>query len=423
MLRSFRFPAARFSGACLLVAASVAPALAIAQSAGGVAAPKSHLARPELPQETGFLNRKIELHGETYRFVVYLPEEWRRDDHKLWPIILALHGRGERGSEGMWQTQIGLPQAVRDHPDRWPFIIVMPQCPLENVWTDPEMLDLAMAALDQETTEFHGDPEHTYLTGLSLGGYGAWELARTYPHRWAAAVIVAGGIFWSYAPERWQEVATLPEEYAHAVGRTPLWLFHGADDPVVPPRQSELMFDALKTTGGHVRFWLYQGIKHDCWTRAYDEPELPRWLLSHHAAPYAAAGSSVAELPPLTEREIIPFHPPAIKLAPVLLDSLAGEYLDTKGHVVITIYRQGEQLFEKNLQGEIAELAAETPSVFFYVNGSSTTRLTFERDAQGRVTALALRDDRHEERWEKRRQSNPTSPLALLPKSLIPVFF
>src|SRR3984957_16153929 len=352
MLRSFRFPAARFSGACLLVAASVAPALAIAQSAGGVAAPKSHLARPELPQETGFLNRKIELHGETYRFVVYLPEEWRRDDHKLWPIILALHGRGERGSEGMWQTQIGLPQAVRDHPDRWPFIIVMPQCPLENVWTDPEMLDLAMAALDQETTEFHGDPEHTYLTGLSLGGYGAWELARTYPHRWAAAVIVAGGIFWSYAPERWQEVATLPEEYAHAVGRTPLWLFHGADDPVVPPRQSELMFDALKTTGGHVRFWLYQGIKHDCWTRAYDEPELPRWLLSHHAAPYAAAGSSVAELPPLTEREIIPFHPPAIKLAPVLLDSLAGEYLDTKGHVVITIYRQGEQLFDKNLQGE-----------------------------------------------------------------------
>jgi hypothetical protein len=172
-----------------------------------------------------------------------------------------------------------------------------------------------------------------------------------------------------------------------------------------------------------VRFWLYQGIKHDCWTRAYDEPELPRWLLSHHAAPSAAPGSSVAELPPLAEREIIPFHPPAIKLAPALLDSLAGEYLDAKGHVIVTIYRQGEQLFEKNLQGEIAELAAETPSVFFYVNGSSTTRLTFERDAQGRVTALALRDDRHEERWEKRPQSNPTSPLALLPKSLVPVFF
>ena len=142
-------------------------------------------------QETGFLNRRIELHGVSYRYQVYLPEEWRRDDHKLWPVILFLHGRGERGSEGMWQTQIGLPQAVRDHPERWPFVIVMPQCPLPSYWTDPEMLAMAMAALDQETAEFHGDPERTYLTGLSLGGYGAWELARLYPQRWAAIAIAA----------------------------------------------------------------------------------------------------------------------------------------------------------------------------------------------------------------------------------------
>jgi acetyl esterase/lipase len=406
----------RFLRACLLAAASVAPALAVAQGvagfrAAGLATPKPHSARLEPPQETGFLNRRIELHGETYRFVVYLPEEWRRDDHKLWPIILALHGRGERGSEGMWQTQIGLPQAVRDHPDRWPFVIVMPQCPLPSVWTDPEMLDLAMAALDQETAEFHGDPERTYLTGLSLGGYGAWELARTYPHRWAAVVIVASGIFWSYAPERWQEVATLPSEYAHAVGHTPVWLFHGADDPVVLSRQSELMFEALKAAGGHVRFWLYQGIKHDSWTRAYDEPELPRWLLSHHAAPPVAPGavasSIAAEPPPFAEREIIPFHPAAIKLTTAVLDSLAGEYTDKDGNIVNTIYRQGDQLYQKNQQGEVAELAAETPSVFFYLTGSSTTRLTFERDAQGRVTALILQDDRHEERWEKRPTPEP----------------
>jgi pimeloyl-ACP methyl ester carboxylesterase len=402
MIRSFRF-----LGACLLVAASVAPALAVAPRAVPVAASKPHQARPEPPQETGFLNRRIELHGETYRFVVYLPEEWRRDDHKLWPIVLALHGRGERGSEGMWQTQIGLPQAVRDHPERWPFVIVMPQCPLPSVWTDPEMLDLAMAALDQETAEFHGDAERTYLTGLSLGGYGAWELARTYPHRWAAVVIVASGVFWSYAPERWLELATLPAEYAHALGRTPVWLFHGADDPVVLSRQSELMFEALKVAGGHVRFWLYQGVKHDCWTRAYDEPELPRWLLAHRAAPPAAPGSTVAEPPSGADREIIPFHPPAIKLTPAVLDSLAGEYLDPKGHIVITIYRQGEQLYEKNLQGEVTELAAETSSVFFYLSGSSTTRLTFEHDAQGRVSTLVLNDDRHEERWEKRPTTEP----------------
>jgi len=390
----------RFLAAGIFLAGTAFPAMAVKPTAASAPASKKPHEKPEPPQETGFLNRRIELHGVPYRFQVYLPEEWRRDDRKQWPIILALHGRGERGSEGMWQTQIGLPQELRDHPERWPFIVVMPQCPLANYWTDPEMMALAMATLDQEAAEFHADPERTYLTGLSLGGYGAWELAKTYPHRWAAIAIVASGIFWSYAPERWHESSTLPEEYAAALGRTPTWLFHGADDPVVPSRESELMYDALKAAGGHVRFWLYQGYKHDVWTRAYNEPELPRWLLAHHTAP--TNGLPVAEISPFAERLVIPFHPPAIKLSTAQLDSLAGEYRDLNGHPTITIYRQGEQLFEKNLQGEISELAAESPTEFFYLNGSATTRLFFDRDAQGHVNALVLRDDRHEERWEKR---------------------
>jgi acetyl esterase/lipase len=412
----------RLLGACVLLAASLSPAWACApdaasplasipDAAGPIAkspapsnpiASKSHREKPEPAQETGFLNRRIELHGVSYRFQVYLPEEWRRDDHKLWPIILFLHGRGERGSEGMWQTQIGLPEAVRDHPERWPFVIVMPQCPQSDYWTDPEMMAMAMATLDRETEEFRGDPEHTYLSGLSLGGYGAWELARLYPHRWAAIAIAASGVFWSYAPERWEEVKTLPAEYAHAIGRTPVWLFHGADDPVVPPRESELMFDALKAAGGHVRLWIYQGLGHDCWSRAYDEPELPRWLLSHHSALANAAGSAVSEVSPFAERLVIPLHPTAIKLPASILDSLGGEYRDKNGNPVIAIFRQGDQLYEKNQQGEISELAAESASSFFYLNGTSTTRLSFERDAQGHVTTLVLRDDRHEERWEKR---------------------
>jgi acetyl esterase/lipase len=367
------------------------------------AAAGARASNPEPAQETGFLNRRIELHGAVYHFQVYLPEEWRRDDHKQWPIILFLHGRGERGSEGMWQTQIGLPQAVRDHPERWPFVIVMPQCPLPSYWTDPEMLDLAMAALDEETAEFHGDPERTYLTGLSMGGYGAWELARLYSRRWAAIVIAAGGIFWSYAPERWQQVSTLPAEYAQALGRTPVWLFHGSDDNMVLPRESELMFEAFKAAGGHIRLWLYQGLKHDCWTRAYDEPELPRWLLAHRGeTPPGSKAGAREELPALAERLVIPLHPPVLKLPPSELDNLAGEYNDLRGHLAVTIFRQGEQLYEKDVHGEIAELAAESPGILFYLNGSSTTRITVERDAEGRVTALVLHDDRHEERWEKR---------------------
>jgi acetyl esterase/lipase len=399
------FPLSRFAGffsGCVLVAGLTAPALA--------AEARSHHAHPEPPQDTGFLNRKIELHGISYRFQVYLPEEWRREDPKKWPVILFLHGRGERGSEGMWQTQIGLPQAVRDHPDRWPFVIVIPQCPLTNYWTDPEMLAMAMAALDREEEEFHGDPERTYLSGLSLGGYGAWELARLYPHRWAAIAISSSGVFWSYAPERWQQIATLPAEYAKALGRTPVWLFHGSDDNVVAPRQSELMYEAFKAANGHIKLWIYIGLKHDCWTRAYDEPELPRWLLSHHLPEKPGSGISSGlkgeaqdAPPPFAERLLVPLHPPAFKLTVQQLDALAGDYREPNGLPAVTLFRNGEQLFQKNPQGETAELEAESLAALFYPNGSSKTRVFIERDAQGRVTALVLRDDRHEERWEKRR--------------------
>jgi len=414
MFRLLRFPIAFQTVACIVLGIFcwyVCPASGATGARPASARAKTLPARPETPQETGFLNRRIELHGVTYRFQVYLPDEWRRDDHKQWPIILFLHGRGERGSEGMWQTQIGLPQVVRDHPDRWPFIIVMPQCPIPNYWTDTEMQALAMATLDQEAAEFHADPERTYLTGLSLGGYGAWELAHNNSDRWAAIVIAASGIFWSYAPERWQEASTLPAEYARAVAHTPLWLFHGADDPLVPPRESEIMFQAVKAAGGHVRYWLYQGYKHDCWTRAFAEPEVPRWMLTHRNAlrlpehPEGAAtetaSAATPALQPYAERLIIPFHPAAIKLAPALLDTFVGDYRDLHGRPVVSVYRQGEQLFEKNQQGEVAELAAESPAVFFYLNGSATTRLIFEHDAKGIVVALLLRDDRHEERWEK----------------------
>lgn len=351
--------------------------------------------RPKNFQETGFLNRTLQLHGAIYHFQVYLPEDFRRNDHRQWPIVLFLHGRGERGAEGMWQTQIGLPAAVRDHPERWPFIIVMPQCPQMHYWTDPEMMAMAMAALDQETAEFNADTARTYLTGLSLGGYGAWELVHTYPRRWAAIAIAAGGIFWSYAPQRWHEVATLPADYARSLGRTPIWAFHGSEDQVVPVREDDLMFAALKASGGHIRYWVYQGLHHDCWFRAFNEPELPRWLLSHRLDPKQ-------EPAPYAERVVIPLHPAPLRLTPAQMDALTGDYVDEHGAPALTLFRQGDQLYQRNMHHEILELAAESLSTLFYPNGTSLSRIAVERDAQGRVVALTLRDDRHEERWERR---------------------
>jgi poly(3-hydroxybutyrate) depolymerase len=374
--------------ACFLVALVITPFAASAS-------PSSKLAKPKNFQETGFLNRTLQFRGVAYRFQIYLPDGFRRDDHKQWPIILFLHGRGERGGEGMWQTQIGLPAALRDHPERWPFIVVMPQCLQRHYWTDPDMLSMAMATLDQETDEFHADPNRTYLTGLSLGGYGAWELARDYPKRWAAIVIAASGIFWSYAPERWRELTTLPEQYARAIGRTPIWSFHGSLDPIVPVREDELLYDAFRVSGGNMRLWIYQGLYHDCWFRAFNEPEVPRWLLSHRLDAKPEPTQVAAE------RLIIPLHPPALHLTASQLDGFAGDYLDEHGQLAVTLFRQGDQLYQKNIHGEILELAAASLSMLFYPNGISLSRILVERDAQGRVTALTLRDDRHEERWER----------------------
>lgn len=384
-----RYP--RLLAALLGVVCAFAPAAA-ASSASAFRRPR---------QETGFLNRSLLFRGVLYHFQIYVPENYSRRDRRHWPIILFLHGRGERGSEGMWQTQVGLPQAVRDHPERWPFLIVMPQCPQGHYWTDPGMMGMALSALDQETDEFHADPARTYLTGLSLGGYGAWEIARLNPGRFAAIAIAAGGIFWSYAPERWRQSATLPAEYAHAIGHTPVWLFHGSQDPIVSPRESELMFSAFKAAGGDIRLWVYLGLHHDCWTRAYDEPELPRWLLDHHRGQ-----------PPMTfsERILIPLHPPAMRLSAAQLDALAGDYADPHGHLAITLIRQGDQLYQKDVHGQIEELAAESPSTLFYPSGGSLTRIAVERDPQGRVTALTLRDDRHEEHWERMRNPIPREP-------------
>ncbi len=395
----------RILAVVVALAWGLSPGLARAAGGKGGAAGRGI---QEPVQETGFLNRSIELHGVAYRFQVYLPEEWRRDDGKEWPMILFLHGRGERGSEGMWQTQVGLPEAVRDHPERWPFVIVMPQCPQEHYWTDQISEELAMATLERETAEFRGDPERTYLTGLSLGGYGAWELARLHPHRWAAVAIAAGGVFWSYAPERWQKQATLPAEYAHAIGRTPVWLFHGTDDFIVLPKQSELMFEAFKAAGGHVRLWIYQGLKHDCWTRAYGELELPKWLLEHRLEPPPSSKpmrtvGKPQEVTAWSERLVIPLHPPAIRLTQAEAENLVGDYVDATGVIGLSIIWQGERLYGKDRYGQITELGAETPLELFFLDGSVTSRLVAHSDPEGRITAMTLRDDRHEERWEKRK--------------------
>ena len=115
--------------------------------------------------DTGFLDRTITLQGVTYKYQVYVPANWT--PHQKWPIVLFLHGAGERGDDGIQQTDVGIGTAIRSNPSVIPAIVVMPQCRKNIWWVQPPMDDLAIATLEAATKEFHGDTRRTYLTGLS----------------------------------------------------------------------------------------------------------------------------------------------------------------------------------------------------------------------------------------------------------------
>ena len=234
--------------------------------------------------QTGFLNRTVMEAGEEYRYQVYVPADW--NDHKQWPVILFLHGAGERGDDGLLQSDVGLGHAIRKNAAAFPFIVVMPQCRKGKVWTQPDMEAQALEALDRSIKEFHGDRERVYLTGLSMGGFGTWDLAAKYPGRFAAYVVICGGIIpLPQLPEiavslaKEHKVADPYAETARLVGKTPVWIFHGDADPAVPVEESRKMKAALEAAHANVRYTEYAGVGHESWDNAYAEPDLVPWLL------------------------------------------------------------------------------------------------------------------------------------------------
>jgi predicted peptidase len=227
------------------------------------------------------------MQGEVYKYQVYVPDNWNR--RLKWPIVLFLHGAGERADDGMQQTDIGIGTAIRVDRTRFPAIIVMPQCRKNHWWIQPPMQDLAIAALEAAAKEFHGDPQRTYLTGLSMGGYGSWRLAEKYPGRWAAMIVICGGLrppagTLKAHPElaTWTPVDD-PKSYADAaakIGMVPVWIFHGRDDDIVPVTESQRMAAAMRQVGAEVHYTEYPGVRHVSWDKAYDEPKLFTWFFS-----------------------------------------------------------------------------------------------------------------------------------------------
>jgi predicted peptidase len=232
------------------------------------------------PAETGFLNREVNLNGETYRYQVYVPQNWTKQ--QKWPVVLFLHGAGERGDDGLVQTDVGIGTAIRKNASRFPAIVVMPQCRKDIWWPAEQMQAQALQALEQSIKEFNGDRERVYLTGLSMGGYGTLAIAAKKTGKFAAYVAICGGVA---HPSRKDLSVGAPEGsdpyafVAKQIASTPMWLFHGGADPVVPTDESRKLHEALKAAGGNVKYTEYPNVGHNSWDKAYAEPELMKWLL------------------------------------------------------------------------------------------------------------------------------------------------
>ena len=231
-------------------------------------------------QETGFLDRHLSLHGAIYKYQVFVPDNW--SPHQKWPIILFLHGAGERGADGLIQTQVGIATAIRNDRSRFLAIVVMPQCLKDHSWNKPDMEEVALAALAAASKEFKGDRKRTYLTGLSMGGYGSWALAAANPAKFAAVVPICGGILLPDDARKQLDSDRIPYlEAAKKLGtKLPIWVFHGDADPAVPVSESRHVVEALKGAGADVRYTEYPGVGHNSWDKAYAEPEFMTWLLS-----------------------------------------------------------------------------------------------------------------------------------------------
>jgi predicted peptidase len=241
--------------------------------------------------DTGFLDRTITVQGTTYKYQVFVPDDW--NSHQKWPVILFLHGAGERGDDGLLETDVGIGPAIRNGRSRIPAIVVMPQCPKNLWWLHPPMQDLAIATLDAAIKEFDGDAQRTYLTGLSMGGYGCWPLAENNPGRFAALIVICGGIRPPAAAlKAYPDLVKLtppddPKSYSEAaakVGNVPVWIFHGAADDIVPVTESQRMFAAMKKVSSDSHYTEYPGVGHQSWVKAYDEPKLFPWLFSKSLA-------------------------------------------------------------------------------------------------------------------------------------------
>jgi predicted peptidase len=204
-------------------------------------------------------------------YLLFLPKGYDAKAKRRWPLMFFLHGAGERGDDLKKVTVNGPPKIVRHKPD-FPFILVSPQCPEGETWSDEVLLGL----LDEVTMKHKVDTNRVYLTGLSMGGFGTWSLGIKYPERFAAIAPICGG------GETINVLLLSGRKKAAALKSLGIWAFHGAKDPTVKLEESERMVAALKKAGvKEVELTVYPEASHDSWSETYNNEKLYEWFLKH----------------------------------------------------------------------------------------------------------------------------------------------
>lgn len=209
-------------------------------------------------------------------YLVWLPEGYGQDPDETWPLIVFLHGAGGGENDSKFVMSYGLPEVLYsgDQPDAFPFIVVSPQAYQDVPWWDGDTLAILNALIDEVMGTYQVDLDRVYLTGLSMGGYGSWWLATTYPDRFAAMVSVSGSGY---------RMQTSPgEEMVCRLKDVPVWAIHGARDMISDPMANKIQVLSLAACGGEVEWTLYPDAGHgETYRSAYRDPEVYRWLLDH----------------------------------------------------------------------------------------------------------------------------------------------
>ena len=197
------------------------------------------------------------------KYYIYLPDHYEKI--KL-PLVLFLHGAGERGGDLNLIETHGLPKLIKDG-EKFPFIIIAPQCPSHKWWSDPIPLDLLSSLIDEVALLDFVDENQIYCTGLSMGGYGTLALSIKRPKLFSAIIPICGGL----DIQNYFNLQNLKN--------TPIWMFHGDQDEIIPLKNSEEIYQGLKSKNKNIKLTVYKNIGHNAWDKAYNDKRIYLWML------------------------------------------------------------------------------------------------------------------------------------------------